>query len=78
MLLIENCADQTDRPDRQYAQEISADVRRSSDVANRTTRAIDVNMMATILQQMLKSQEQLQLMVAAHVAQQDKQEHNNQ
>ena len=39
---------------------------------------LDVNMMATILQQMLKSQEQLQLMVAAHVAQQDKQEHNNQ
>ena len=88
MLPSENWADQTDRPDAQLDKELSAEqtlLHTRQTMSPIAQPAIDVNLMATMMQQMLKSQEQLQLMVAAQAAQYekqaaqyDKQERNNQ
>ena len=81
MLPSENWADQTDRPDAQLDKEISAEqtlLHTRPTMSPIAQPAIDVNLMATMMQQMLKSQEQLQLMVAAQAAQFEKQERNNQ
>ena len=81
MLPSENWADQTDRPDVQHDKEIYAEqtlLHTRQTISPIAQPAIDVNLMATMMQQMLKSQEQLQLMVAAQAAQYEKQERNNQ
>ena len=75
MLPSENWADQTDRPDAQLDKELSAEqtlLHTRQTMSPIAQPAIDVNLMAT-MQQMLKSQDQLQRMVAAQAAQYEKQ-----
>ena len=57
MLPSENWADQTDRPDAQHDTEVSAEqtlLDKRQTMSSIAQPAIDVNLMATMMQQMLK------------------------